>query len=67
MISIFLSYDLMKRGILQMMEQYDIGNYETPQEFFALKAKRHGKFKKGGVVDPETAARDLINDWNRLV
>ncbi|BES96212.1 GNL3L/Grn1 putative GTPase [Nesidiocoris tenuis] len=49
----------------QMMEQYDIGNYQTPQEFFALKAKRQGKFKKGGVVDPEGAARDLINDWNR--
>uniref|UniRef100_A0A0A9YF83 Guanine nucleotide-binding protein-like 3 homolog n=1 Tax=Lygus hesperus TaxID=30085 RepID=A0A0A9YF83_LYGHE len=49
----------------QMMEQYDIGDYETPQEFFALKAKRQGKFKKGGVVDPEAAARELINDWNR--
>ncbi|XP_014260076.1 guanine nucleotide-binding protein-like 3 homolog [Cimex lectularius] len=49
----------------QMMAHYDIGNYETPQEFFVLKAKRQGKFKKGGIPDPEAAARGLIDDWNR--
>ncbi|KAK9496549.1 hypothetical protein O3M35_013174 [Rhynocoris fuscipes] len=49
----------------QMMEQYQIADYSTPQEFFSLMAKRHGKFKKGGVVDTAAAARALIDDWNR--
>lgn len=49
----------------QMMQQYGIGDYETPQEFFATKAKRQGKFKKGGLLDLEAAARGLIDDWNR--
>uniref|UniRef100_T1HBR5 Guanine nucleotide-binding protein-like 3 homolog n=1 Tax=Rhodnius prolixus TaxID=13249 RepID=T1HBR5_RHOPR len=49
----------------QMMEQYRIGEYSTPQEFFALLAKRQGKFKKGGIIDTAAAARGLIDDWNR--
>uniref|UniRef100_A0A069DVQ0 Guanine nucleotide-binding protein-like 3 homolog n=1 Tax=Panstrongylus megistus TaxID=65343 RepID=A0A069DVQ0_9HEMI len=49
----------------QMMEQYRIGEYSTPQEFFALLAKRQGKYKKGGVIDTAAAARGLIDDWNR--
>ncbi|CAH1405445.1 unnamed protein product [Nezara viridula] len=49
----------------QMMQQYAIGDYDTPEEFFATKAKRQGKYKKGGVVDLEAAARGLIEDWNR--
>jgi len=48
-----------------LMEQYDIGNFETPEEFFSLKAKREGKYKKGGVLDRDAAARSLIDDWNR--
>lgn len=48
-----------------MMQQYGIGEYDTPQEFFSVKAKRQGKYKKGGVVDLEAAARGLIEDWNR--
>lgn len=47
------------------MEQYRIGEYSTPQEFFALLAKRQGKFKKGGIIDTAAAARGLIDDWNR--
>lgn len=47
------------------MQQYGIGDYDTPEEFFATKAKRQGKYKKGGVVDLEAAARGLIEDWNR--
>ncbi|XP_049862646.1 guanine nucleotide-binding protein-like 3 homolog [Schistocerca gregaria] len=49
----------------QMMELYNIPEYSTPQEFFSLLAKRMGRFKKGGVPDPEVAARILIDDWNR--
>ncbi|KAL1137804.1 hypothetical protein AAG570_009500 [Ranatra chinensis] len=49
----------------QLMELYDIGEFNSPEEFFTLKAKRQGKFKKGGAVDPEAAARGLIEDWNK--
>lgn len=43
---------------------YDISEYDTPEEFFAKKAARTGKFRRGGVPDSEGAARSLLNDWN---
>lgn len=43
---------------------YDITEYDTPEEFFAKKAARMGKFRRGGVPDAEGAARSLLNDWN---
>lgn len=43
---------------------YDISEYDTPEEFFAKKAARMGKFRRGGVPDSEGAARSLLNDWN---
>ncbi|XP_031628850.1 guanine nucleotide-binding protein-like 3 homolog [Contarinia nasturtii] len=43
---------------------YDISEYDTPEEFFAKKAARMGKFLRGGVPDAEGAARSLLNDWN---
>lgn len=43
---------------------YDISQYDTPEEFFAKKAARMGKFRRGGVPDAEGAARSLLNDWN---
>lgn len=43
---------------------YDISEYDTVEEFFAKKAARMGKFRRGGVPDSEGAARSLINDWN---
>ncbi|KAF2905753.1 hypothetical protein ILUMI_00430 [Ignelater luminosus] len=48
----------------QMMDMYDITNYDTPQEFYSLKANRMGRFKKGGVPNIEAAARSLLEDWN---
>lgn len=48
----------------QIMELYDIPEYFTPEEFFALKAKRMGKFKKGGVPNQLAAARSILEDWN---
>ncbi|XP_012265621.2 guanine nucleotide-binding protein-like 3 homolog [Athalia rosae] len=47
-----------------MMELYDILEYSTPDEFFAMKAARMGKFKKGGVPNATAAARGLLADWN---
>lgn len=34
------------------------------QEFYYLKAKRTGRFKKGGIPDTMSAARGLLEDWN---
>ncbi|KAK9687585.1 GNL3L/Grn1 putative GTPase [Popillia japonica] len=48
----------------QMMELYDITEYDTPEQFYSLKARRTGKYKKGGVPDIVAAARGLIEDWN---
>lgn len=48
----------------QIMELYDIPEFSTPEEFFALKAKRMGKFKKGGVPNQLAAARCVLEDWN---
>lgn len=48
----------------QLMEMYKIGEFSTPQEFFVLKAKQSGRFKRGGVPDAEAAARGLLEDWN---
>ncbi|KAL3268919.1 hypothetical protein HHI36_008006 [Cryptolaemus montrouzieri] len=48
----------------EMMDMYDINEYNTPEEFFNLKAIRTGKFKKGGVPNSDAAARSLLEDWN---
>lgn len=48
----------------QIMEMYNITEYSTPDEFFALKATRMGKFRKGGVPDTIAAARSILEDWN---
>nr|XP_031826759.1 guanine nucleotide-binding protein-like 3 homolog [Nomia melanderi] len=48
----------------QIMELYDIPEFSTPDEFFALKATRMGKFRKGGIPDITAAARSVLEDWN---
>ncbi|XP_011311746.1 guanine nucleotide-binding protein-like 3 homolog [Fopius arisanus] len=48
----------------QIMELYDMPDFQTPEEFFVKKAERMGMFKKGGVVDVTAAARSVLNDWN---
>ncbi|XP_022918027.2 guanine nucleotide-binding protein-like 3 homolog [Onthophagus taurus] len=48
----------------QMMELYDITEYNSPDEFYSLKASRMGRFKRGGRPDLIAAARSLIDDWN---
>ncbi|XP_060831265.1 guanine nucleotide-binding protein-like 3 homolog [Bombus pascuorum] len=48
----------------QIMEMYNISEFSTPDEFFALKATRMGKFKKGGIPDTVAAARGILDDWN---
>lgn len=48
----------------QIMELYNMQDFSTPDEFFAMKAARMGKYKKGGVPDAAVAARSIIEDWN---
>ena len=48
----------------QIMEMYSVEEFSTPDEFFALKATRMGKFKKGGIPDTVAAARSILEDWN---
>lgn len=55
---------LQRASKLYFCRLYGISEYDTPEEFFAQKAKRTGKFKRGGVPDAEAAARSLLNDWN---
>lgn len=48
----------------QLMELYDITEFSTPEEFFAKKAIRMGRLKKGGIPDVVAAARSILTDWN---
>lgn len=48
----------------QLMTHYCIREFSTPMELLSMLAKRIGRFKKGGIPDPEASARKLLNDWN---
>lgn len=48
----------------QLMELYDVTEFSTPDEFFAKKAARMGRFRKGGIPDSLAAARSILTDWN---
>lgn len=48
----------------QAMELYDVTEFSTPDEFFALRAARMGKYGKGGVPNKTAAARSVLEDWN---
>lgn len=48
----------------QVMELYDMQDFSTPDEFFAMKASRMGKFRKGGIPDALAAARNVLGDSN---
>ncbi|XP_011495838.1 PREDICTED: guanine nucleotide-binding protein-like 3 homolog [Ceratosolen solmsi marchali] len=47
----------------QLMELYDVHEFRSPEEFFAKKATRMGKFKRGGIPDSLAAARSVLTDW----
>lgn len=48
----------------QIMDLYNMQEFSTPDEFFAMKAARMGKFRKGGVPDTLAVARGILEDWN---
>ncbi|XP_070153322.1 guanine nucleotide-binding protein-like 3 homolog [Polyergus mexicanus] len=56
---------ILKRvSLQQIMELYNMQEFSTPDEFFAMKAARMGKYRKGGVPDARAAARSILEDWN---
>lgn len=55
---------LQRASKMYFCKLYDITMFETPEEFFAKKAKRMGKMKRGGTLDVYAAARSVLNDWN---
>lgn len=60
-----IATNILKRASkMYFCQLYDVTEYNTPEEFFANKAVRMGKFRRRGVPDAEGAARSLINDWN---
>lgn len=60
-----IATNILKRASkMYFCQLYDVTEYNTPEEFFANKALRMGKFRRRGIPDAEGAARSLINDWN---
>lgn len=55
---------LQRASKMYFCKLYDITMFQTPEEFFAKKAKRMGKMKRGGMLDVFAAARSVLNDWN---
>lgn len=55
---------LQRASKMYFCKLYDLTMFETPEEFFAKKAKRMGKIKRGGTLDVVAAARSVLNDWN---
>ncbi|XP_065220848.1 guanine nucleotide-binding protein-like 3 homolog [Planococcus citri] len=49
----------------QMMELYNVSNYNTPEEFLLSLSKRFGLLGKKGIPDTFKAAKMLVQDWNR--
>lgn len=48
----------------QIMELYNMQDFSTPEEFFAMKGARMGKYRRGGIPDSNAAARSIVEDWN---
>jgi len=46
------------------MELYNMWDFFTPDEFFAMKTAWMGKYKKNEVLDAPAAVCSIIEDWN---
>ncbi|XP_016337843.1 guanine nucleotide-binding protein-like 3-like protein isoform X1 [Sinocyclocheilus anshuiensis] len=47
----------------QIMDHYEIPDFQTAHEFLALLARRQGKLRKGGLPDSDKAAKSVLMDW----
>lgn len=48
----------------KLISLYKISSFSSVDDFLQKVATIRGKLKKGGVVDPEAAARIVLHDWN---
>ncbi|CAG0899378.1 unnamed protein product, partial [Cyprideis torosa] len=48
----------------QLMIHYKLPAFNTVDEFLGLLARRSGYLRKGGIADPERAARSVLLHWN---
>lgn len=48
----------------QLMEIYQLAEFENVVQFLTAVAKKRGKVKSGGIVDIDGAAKVVIGDWN---
>lgn len=49
----------------ELLMFYMIADFSNPTQFLFNVCQSRGKFKKGGIVDLEAAARLVIEDWNQ--
>ena len=47
-----------------LMIFYQLTHFDTVNEFLSLVAKRFGKLLKGGILDLNSAAKKVLQDWN---
>lgn len=47
-----------------LMTFYRLTHFDTPKEFLNQVAKRFGKMLKGGILDLNSAAKKVLQDWN---
>eukprot|EP00123_Amoebidium_parasiticum_P017261 comp23774_c0_seq1/m.41213 comp23774_c0_seq1/g.41213 ORF comp23774_c0_seq1/g.41213 comp23774_c0_seq1/m.41213 type:complete len:598 (-) comp23774_c0_seq1:359-2152(-) len=48
----------------QLLELYELPDFDNVQEFLTHLAIKRGKLKKGGIADLEAAAHAVLQDWN---
>ncbi|XP_075729265.1 nucleostemin 1 [Rhipicephalus microplus] len=48
----------------QLMLQYRLPEYGSPEELLLMLAKRMGRLRKGALPDAGAAARKILSDWN---
>ncbi|KAH9363714.1 hypothetical protein HPB48_003145 [Haemaphysalis longicornis] len=48
----------------QLMLQYRLPEYGSPEELLLMLAKRMGRLRKGGLPNAAAAARKVLSDWN---
>ena len=48
----------------ELIQIYDINEFNTTNEFLAAISRKTGKLSKGGVPDTNAAAKIVLHDWN---
>jgi ribosome biogenesis GTPase A len=60
------AYELIKRYKLELMFHYDLeGKFEDEEKFLEAIALKLNRRMPGGALDTETAAKMLLQDWQK--